>query len=51
MPFDAIAVSAVVAELSEKLVGGTSEFTLSPKDVATRGHIAKIAMNVREMTK
>ena len=37
--------------VSEKLVGGTSEFTLSPKDVATRGHIAKIAMNVREMTK
>lgn len=45
------AAEAFAWMVSEKLIGGTSEFTLSPKDVATRGHIAKIAMNVREMTK
>ena len=45
------AAEAFAWMVSEKLIGGTSDFTLSPKDVATRGHIAKIAMNVREMTK
>ncbi len=45
------AAEAFAWMVSEKLIGGTSDVTLSPKDVAIRGRIAKIAMNVREMTK
>ncbi len=37
--------------LSNEFIGGTTEFTLSPKNVAIRGRIAVIAMNIREMSK